>query len=578
MIRFTKLLIAAFLLVLTSCSEDFLDRPDLDNITTDSYWKTTSDLDLYVTQFYTELPSWNPGEWSGGIYWIDDNSDNLAAASADTRLMGNFTVATANGRWDYSDIRAVNIFFANYQKVDATTEQISQYLGEAHFFRAYFYFRLLKDYGAVPYITVPLTSKSDELFSERTPREELSANILAELDEAIAHLPTGPVSGGNRLSKEVAQLFKARVALYEGTWEKYHAGTDFGVNGSDGSSFLNIAAETAETLIDNPGNYGIYTTGNPESDYWVLFNQTEYVGHPEVMLWRDYDVNLGVAHNGQRYLPRIGGGRGLTKELVETYLCTDGQPISTSDLYQGDKSLLEVASNRDPRLAQTMFLPGDPMEKSGDQVTKVFERSPLGQSGSAGCTTGYMIYKGANPDPNQYYSGGVGTTSSPIFRFAEAFLIFAEAKAAMNTISQVDIDKSINVLRSRVGMPPLEIASIVTDPDWDFPALSPIMNEIRRERQVEFALEGYRFDDLMRWAAADEVIVGERFKGMLFQPAEFPDLVIGADVFLDDNGYVDPHQGQLPDGHQFDVQRDYLLAIPLQELTLNPNLTQNPGW
>ncbi|MFO7825280.1 MAG: RagB/SusD family nutrient uptake outer membrane protein [Cyclobacterium sp.] len=578
MLRLIKTILIGTLLLITSCNDSFLERPALDRITSDSYWKTANDLNLYVTQFYTAFPSWSPGAWNGGIYWTDRNSDNLVGNNPDTRLMGNNTIQSGNNRWDYGDIRAVNVFFSNYEKVSATPEQISQYVGEAYFFRAFFYFRLLKDYGGVPFITSPLESQSDELYSQRTPRNELVAHILTDLDEAIDKLPTGPVSDGNRLSREVAQLFKARVALFEGTWEKYHANTEFGISGSDGSSFLTIAAETSENLIDNPGNYGVYSSGNPNADYWVLFNQTEYTGHPEVMLWRDYDVNLGIAHNGQRYLPRIGGGLGLTKKLVETYLCADGQPISASGLYLGDESLLTIASNRDPRLSQTMFLPGHPMEQSGNEVTKIFEQAPLGQAGSAGCTTGYMIYKGANPDPIQYYTGGVGTTSSPVFRFAEALLIFAEAKAELGAVTQDDLDKSINLLRSRVNMPPLKIESIVNDPNWDFPNLSPLLNEIRRERQIEFALEGYRFDDIMRWAAADEVIIGERFRGVLFQQEEFPDLVVGADVLLDDAGYVDPHQGQLPNGHQFDLTRDYLLPVPQQELTLNPNLTQNPGW
>jgi len=568
-----------FLLFLgVGCSEDFLDRPDLDNITTDSFWQTPNDLNLYVIQFYTSLPSWNPGEWSGGIYWDDDNSDNLLYFDVNTRLAGNNTITSGNGNWSYDDIRALNIFFANYKTVSAPFEEVQQYVGEAHFFRAFYYFGLLRNYGSVPWITEPLSTDSEQLYSERTPRNVLTDSILAELDNAISLLPPGEQSNGNRLNNEIAMIFKSRVALYEGTWEKYHANTPFGVEGSTGEKYLEIAAQTAEQLIDNPGGYGIHNTGDPMQDYWELFNQTSYTGHTEVMLWRDYDVDLGIAHNGQRYLPRIGGGRGLTQNLVDAYLCTDGQPISLSDLYQGDEGLLNVAANRDPRLHQSLFLPGDPMEVTGGEVLQTFEKAPLGASGSAGCPTGYMIYKGANPDPNQYFSGGVGTTSSPIFRFAEVLLNFAEAKAELGTITQADLDKSVNIMRARVDMPNLTLDNISIDPEWLFSDLSPIINEIRRERQVEFALEGHRFDDLMRWQAADEVIVGQRLKGAYFIPEEFPDLVVGTDVLLDENGYIDPHQGQVPNGFEFNTERDYLLPLPLDEITLNPDLTQNPGW
>lgn len=576
--NYKYLILFSFLMLFVACDENFLDRPDLDNITTDSFWKTPNDLDLYVRQFYTSFPSWGVNQWSGGIYWDDDDSDNLIYFNANTRLLGDNVITTGNGNWNYSNIRSVNIFLANYENVDAEFSEIQQYVGEALFFRAYFYFNLLRNYGPVPYVSEPLAPDSELLFSERAPRNVVVDNILQDLDDAIAYMKSGENSNGNRLNKEIAMLFKSRVALYEGTWEKYHAGTPFGISGADGTQYLQIAAQTAEELMNNPANYGIHTTGAPDHDYWDLFNQTNYSGHSEVMLWRAYNRDLGVAHNGQRYLPRIGGGRGLTKNLVDAYLCTDGRPISVSDLYQGDRGLLNVAANRDPRLAQSVFLPGDPMEISGGSIVQSFEQAPLGESGEASCPTGYMIFKGSLPDPVQYASGRVGTTSSPIFRFAEALLNFAEAKAELGTITQADLDKSINLLRDRVGMPHLIMSEIVMDPNWLFPDLSPIINEVRRERQVEFALEGYRFDDLMRWQAADEVIVGKRFKGAYFIQDEFPDLTVGVDVLVDEDGYIDPHQGQAPDGFGFDPNRDYLLPVPINEITLNPKLEQNPGW
>lgn len=571
-------IILLFIIFLSACSEDFLDKPDLDSITTDNFWQTPNDLDLYIRNYYTAFPSWGVNEWSGGIFWIDDNSDNLTYFNADTRLLGNNVVTSGNGNWNFGNIRAVNIFLANYEKVDAPLSDISHYVGEAYFFRAYFYFNLLKNYGGVSYMTMPLAPDSEELYSSRLPRNEVADKILSDLDQAISFLTSGKVSNGNRICKEVAKLFKSRVALYEGTWEKYHANTNFGVTGADGSAFLQIAAQTAEELISNSGGFGIHTMGDPNSDYWNLFNQTDYSSNSEVMLWRDYNRDIGVAHNGQRYLPRSGGGRGLTKELVDSYLCTDGRPIAISDLYQGDQGLLNVAANRDPRLAQTMFLPGDPMTIVNGEIVESFERAPLGEGGEGNCPTAYMIFKGSLPDPVQFSAGAVGTTSSPIFRFSEALLNFAEAKAELGTITQGDIDNSINLLRSRVGMPPLMMSDIVTDPNWIFPDLSPIINEVRRERRVELALEGYRFDDLMRWQAADEVIIGRRVKGAYFMDEVFPELTVGVDVLVDEDGYIDPLQSEASNGFGFDPNRDYLLPVPIDEITLNPNLEQNPGW
>lgn len=563
--------------LMIGCSDAFMDRPDLDNITSDSYWKTPEDLNLFVIPFYTSFPGWGVGSWNGGIYWNDNNSDNILTSSINTRLAGQNTINTGTGNWSFSSLRSVNTFLAKYQEVDAPFSEISQYVGEGYFFRAYYYFNLVQNYGDVPWLSKPLEPNSEELYNPRDARNVVVDSILLDLDKAIEYMSSGENSNGNRLNKEIALLFKSRVALYEGTWEKYHQGTVFGVDGSDGTKYLEIAATTAKQLIDNPSGYGIHNTGNINEDYRLLFNQTSYAGSKEVMLWRAFNRDLSVAHNGQRYLAMIGpGGQGITKELVDQYLCTDGKPISLSTEYQGDHGLVQVSTNRDPRFAQTIYLPGDPVING--TVVEAFQNSQLGVSGEGGCPSGYTIFKGANHDLEQSSAGGVGTTSSPIFRFAEALLNYAEARAELGTITQADIDITINLLRDRVGMPHLSIASIEADPNWEFPALSPIINEVRRERQIEFAAEGYRFDDLMRWQAADELIVGKRMKGVYFMQADFPNIVPGTDVLIDGDGYVDPHKGQITTGNQFNVNRDYLLPVPINEITLNPNLTQNPGW
>jgi len=574
---FKIVLIAAIAVFTAGCDNDFLERPALDKITTDNYWKTTKDLELYVNQFYTAFPSWTPNAYNGGIYWQDDNSDNIIQQNVNSRLAGNNTITTGNGSYNFSNLRTVNIFMANYDKVEDDFDSYKQYVGEALFFRAYFNFRLLKNFGAYPYSNELLTANSEELFFERTPRNTIAENIIADLDMAISYMQSAKNRGGNRLNKGAAQLFKARVALYEGTWEKHHAGTPFGIAGENGNNFLTIAADASKELMDS-GVFSLHNTGTPSEDYWKVFNQTSFANNSEVMLWKAFDVELGTAHNGQRYLAASGGGKGITQVLVNDYLCTDGQPIATSPLYEGDENLVKVATNRDPRLSQTIWLPGQDWRVEGGAVIEVFEKSHLDASGESVCPTGYQIRKGANPDWDQRSGSGQGTTSSPIFRFGEALLIFAEAKAELGTISQGDLDVSINLLRSRAGMPNLNLATITVDPNWLFPTLTPIINEVRRERHVELAAEGYRSDDINRWAAHDELTVGIRYKGAKFDAVQFPDMVVGTEVLLDANGYIDPLQGQLPAGYQFDIARDYLLPIPTDEITLNPKLIQNPGW
>ncbi len=168
-------------------------------------------------------------------------------------------------------------------------------------------------------------------------------------------------------------------------------------------------------------------------------------------------------------------------------------------------------------------------------------------------------------------------TAGIVFRYAEALLNYAEAKAELGTITQSDLDISINKLRSRVGMPHLNMGSITTDPKWEFSTVSPLINEIRRERRVELMCEGFRFDDLCRWRAMN-TIIGKRPLGARFVASHYPTLTPGVNVLVDANGYIDPYKTALLNGNQFKENRDYLLPVPRLEITINNAIVQNPGW
>jgi hypothetical protein len=215
-----------------------------------------------------------------------------------------------------------------------------------------------------------------------------------------------------------------------------------------------------------------------------------------------------------------------------------------------------------------------------------FVKPAIDKAGQFRATTGYCLYKGVNPEASQGTTAG-GWMGSIILRYTEVLLIYAEAMAELGTITQEDIDITVNVIRDRVNMVHLNMNSIVNDPDWDFPSLSPIINEIRRERRVELAFEGQRWDDLARWKA-HHLISGKRPKGCLYIGSNLedtytdylgnPSVILGQNVYVDEDGFIDPYQGMLPGGFGFDPNRDYLSPIPSNELTLNTNLVQNPGW
>jgi hypothetical protein len=307
------------------------------------------------------------------------------------------------------------------------------------------------------------------------------------------------------------------------------------------------------------------------------------------MLWKKFDVGLQIVNNVSRSMSGGGGNLGLSKTLVDSYLCTDGKPISVSPAFLGYDSLRREVTNRDPRLAQTIFLRGyDMITNAPDGVkNQQFDKPALDGAGEFRNTTGYALYKGVNPDFMNQGNNDIGTQGSIIFRYAEALLIFAEAKAELGTITQADLDKSINLLRDRVGMIHLDMGNITPDPEWDFPNLSPVINEIRRERRIELVCEGSRWDDLARWRA-HHLLTGKRLKGIKYLGTDLEGaykdyqgkqiITIGVNLFVDANGFVDPYQMVLFNGFGFNPGRDYLSPIPSDEVTLNSNLGQNPGW
>jgi hypothetical protein len=583
--KFISIPLICWLMLFWSCSEDFLERYPLDELSPQEYFRTANDLKLYANSFYTLLPSHSG--YGGGTFWAEQNSDNMVPAVPDKRLSGIRTIPSTGGGWDWSTIREANYFFDNcYENLEDTLNG-KIYIAEVKFFKAFLYFDKLKTFGDVPWFTRALTTDSPELFAPRDSRKVVTDSIIACLDFAIANLNDISATEPFRINKETAILLKARVCLYEGTWEKYHQGTPFGVAGEDGSEYLQMAAETADRLMQME-TLSLYQ-GPQGEEYWSLFNQLDYTGNPEVLLWKKYDIGLEITHYLGQYLPNAGGDIGITKTFADSYLCNDGLPISVSPLFLGYDSLSLEAQNRDPRFAQTIFLPGDlrSINRPENAPDLVFDKPPLDQVGQWRATTGYCLYKGVNTEYSQQEAAG--WMGSIIFRYAEALLIYAESVAELGTISQDDIDKTVNRLRDRVGMIHLDLNNITNDPDWDFPNLTPIINEIRRERRIELAFEDVRWDDVARWRAHN-LIVNKRLKGVKYIGSNLedtyfaidgsgdPSLIIGENLFVDENGLVDPYQKYLPSGFNFNPARDYLSPIPSDEITLNSNLVQNPGW
>lgn len=572
------ILLLWFLTVLTfSCNDDFLDRPPLDEISDPSYWKTANDLELYVNGLYTQL-----GQVRNAVF-LDENSDNaLSSQYQSSRLTGTVSQTTDAIGSTYKNIRKINIMITNMSKV--TDPEGDQYKGEAYFFRAWFYFDVLKSVGAAQIVKKPLSSNDEELYTIlRSPRDSVADFILSDLDSAINLLKTKieiTKSGdGQRINKGAALAFKSRVALYEGSWEKYHNGTPFGVDNADYNKYFLQAADAAKTLMDEQ-SYSL------DDDYQSLFTHHELSGNAiasdEIILARQWDrLKYNNATYGFEMMNEWPYAIGYTRSAMRSYLCTDGLPIGVSPLYQGDTSLATITKHRDPRLDMTLYTPGELWRISaiGDTTWFADPFTTVNLS-SFYEPTGYTSQKFYTYDLEQ--AGANRLTWDEIliyFRYGEVLLNYAEAMAELGKFDQATADISINKLRSRpsVNMPPLEVNHIVTDPDWpDWGyTLSPLLQEIRRERRVELMGESFRFDDLMRWAGA-KLIVGQNYRGAYFEP--IMNNGEGKNIPRDDDNYFEPYKDELPTGYQFDPERDYLLPFPQNQIVLNPKLTPNPGW
>ncbi|MCT1523585.1 RagB/SusD family nutrient uptake outer membrane protein [Sphingobacterium hotanense] len=566
--KYIFVLIAA-IAVLSACKRgDFLDRYPLDAISEPVFFKTPNDLKLYVNQYY-ERGNFNVRTQSGGDLGTDVY---LTQNSIDARLEGNRTINSA-AALNYTNIRSINYFFQQYRNVEGDFDTYKQYVGEAHFFKAFFYFNLLKSIGDVQWLDNVLTTDSPELFEKRTARNIVADNIILHLDSAVMYLSESKLDESTRINKWVALLFQSRVALYEGTWQKYHNGTVFGVENPNPNKYFQKAVQASEQVMQS-GLYSIYTTGKPQVDYVNLFGLREYATNTEVMFWTKMNIALGIHSHNKLSALEVPGGFGLTKEFADSYLCVDGKPISSSPLFKGYNNISTETENRDPRMMQTIFNPSlDWQIDATGNVKKwqeVYLRMYTGNTFSS--PTGYIRRKDYNP-VMAYHHLNFEETPTAQYRYAEVLLNYIEAKAELGQASQIDLDMSINKIRNRAGMPDLVLNSIPFDSNWDFPALSPLMNEIRRERKIELVFENLRWDDIARWAAADELIVGKRPKGTKgSQFANTPSFPV------DENGFLDPFKARLPSGYGFKLDRDYLNPIPMSEITLNPQLIQNPGW
>lgn len=588
-IFFGIILVAAF----SSCFK--LDRMPEGELSTANPFTTTGEMQNYVNQFYeTAVRRQNMTAGGGsGICGTDINSDNMAASSPVTRINGGLSVASASALDAYGYIRNVNFFLNNLGNYpDPSQIDYKQLVGEGYYFRAWYYYQLLVNYGPVSIVKAPLDPDAKQMKLARNSRTEVADFIIEDLKLAIENMQAHNSCATMRLHKDVARALLSEVALFEGTWEKYHKAEgdpffDASVTDYKIKSYLQTAADAAKAVMDR-GVWEISTTGGDDA-YRSLFATEDLSANKEVLWFKRYDGSV-IGNSVDRYLNTGGAGVGATASLVDDYLTLDGKPFigkakEDAKKVYGDELLPTV---RDPRLAQTIAAPGQKIHPDGT----ILKYSPLNGNGSAyGInTTGYSLLKHNQID----YTGNVeaenkGSTPAIQFRYADILLNYAEALAELGGAANAEkIIAALKPLRDRAGMPGMDFdREYNTDSSYPFRSLDKYIQAVRRERRVEQAIEGRRLQDILRWAAADELLrgwwpTGARYIGTDLETHFKDQLVIGTSIRVNDKGEIvplDPATAQFNGGYGFKLDRDYLLPIQERMISLTEGLwKQNPGW
>lgn len=562
--------------ILFAGCDSSLDRQPKDAVTPQTYFQSERELETYVNSLYSYVPGSN-------IYSEDFTSDNVVQKTPNQVAAGKHTVPQTGGGWSWDYLREVNFFLDNYQSGDVPPEAARPYAGVARFFRAWFYFDKVKRFGRVPWYSKPPKPGNSELYKARDPRSLVMDSVLADLDFAIANVPASAPLG--KIDRAAALALKARICLHEGTFRRYHSL-------GESQRWLNEAAAAARTVI-NSEDLSLYSTGNPERDYRDLFVR-EQASPDEVILPQIYNRSLDKTHPGNyTFISTTYGNPGYTENFVDTYLNADGSSFATRP-GADTLSFYSETQNRDPRLAQTMRTPGYSRIGRSDSLDPNFDNA----------RSGYQNIKFVM-DPS-FDTFDTNINDLPIIRYGEVLLVYAEAKAELGELTQADLDQSINRLRARAGMPPMVLGDLPAHPllEKRYPEVSgaqaDALLEIRRERRVELVMEGFRYDDLMRWKAGP--LMAKTSEGIYVDGLGTHD--------LDRDGEPDLAVVESePDEKEPDVQylevgnvigltggasgnivahpalektfvdpKHYYFPLPTDQLTLNDSLKQNPGW
>lgn len=494
------------LFLISSCS-DVLDRPELNNMSDDTYWRNETDLRLFVNGFYINYFVGYNNTWGvayaplRGYYFSDDFSNsnvqsNFESSAPSSRGSTSETpdmlTQYAGPNWNFAWVRKSNLLIdriENVAKPKISSEAYNHWMGVARFFKGYEYHRLVSVFGDVPYYEALFESNDlEQMYKDRTPRGEVMDHVYDDLLYAFQNVRLD--DGNNVLNRYIVAGFISRFMLFEGTWQKYHLNDQVRAK-----KYLELAV-TAGDFVINSGKY------NVTSNFRSLFGSQDLKGNPEMLMYRHYDAAQSVTHHVASYSNGYESQiPSANLSLAKSFLCVDGQPYKLSTLENSDVlDIKNMIKTRDPRFEATF-----------QDVPKVQSATLLYASKFID-RTGPTFWNSGNIPP--MYASMTNTNDAPVMRYSEVLLNWIEAKAELATmggaaVTQTDINNSINKIRNRPleteaiakgvqKTAPMSLAALPDDPDRD-PDVSPLLWEIRRERRMEFVFEYSRLLDIKRW-------------------------------------------------------------------------------
>jgi len=587
--------------LMTACED--LNKYPQDAVSSETFFQNADQLRQYSNQFYTILPS------ASSMY--EEVSDEIACTmlAAEARGTRIIPADASSSSWSWGTLRHINYLLEHVHQCQ-DTQAATEYAALARFFRAYFYYDKVRRFGDVPWIDYTMGSSDENLYKGRDSRTIVMKHVVEDLDFAIANMSSDK-SNVFLANRYTAMALKSRVCLFEGTFCKYHTELPLpsDVNRETyWQDMLKQAAAAAQQLISE-GGYAIYSQGT--QPYRDLFTTVDVQSCPEYIMARGYNASLGLKHNATGFTTSPTTGKpGFTKRFVNKYLCMDGTRFTDKPDYE-TIGMGEEMTDRDPRMEQTIFRPNHYIRVGNTQL----ETYSVTVS-----ATGYQLIKYVMDESTSTYNNS--DCDMPLFRLAEVYLNYAEAKAELGESGQ-DIEDAINAVRNRFSnMPQFSCAAANANPCPYMEKLYPnvcqankgVILEVRRERDIELVEEGHRYWDLMRWKegkAFEQPYLGIAFKGVSKSEDDQSGFVdidndgyddicawvneipfafgvdffeVGKDIILSkgtDGGCIlsNGTPDNLNNGRVWREDRDYLYPIPIRERVLsNGALSQNPGW